>query len=247
MNASPFSRGVLIAALLSSASTLFALSPDRSANRSLTIIQTFEPQVKPDFSELLPAFGEVRVVINVDDTGRLVDWLPVSYSHVRFLDAAVEALKGWKYQPAAMRGEPTGVRQQLVFNFQTRGQVASFTGMEAANALFRSVTPPSEVRRVFSGRQLDEVPKPMKVVQPRWVPAVDKSAPGSGVLVDFYIDETGRVRMPTVSNYADATLAQAAVDAIDQWEFSVPTHNRRPVIVRATQWFAFGAPSKQVD
>lgn len=239
MNASHAFRGVFFAAVLGSATSLFALSPDRSTHHGLTIVQTFEPEVKPNFSELLPAYGEVRVVINVDDQGKLIDWLPVSYSHERYLDAAVDALKHWKYVPASNDGEPMGVRQQLVFSFQTRGQVASFTGMEAANALFGSLKRSDDVHRVFSANQLDEAPKPTKTVQPRWVPAVAKSAPGSGVLVDFYIDETGHPRMPTVSGYTDPTIAQAAVDAIDKWEFSVPRRDGQPVIVRATQWFSF--------
>ena len=247
MNASPFFRGVLAAAAFGSATSLFALSPDRSATHNLTIIQTFEPQVRTDFNEILPSYGEVRVIINVDETGKLVDWLPVSYSHERYFQAAVEALKAWKFKPAAVHGEPTGIRQQLVFNFESRGQVASFTGMEGANALFRSIVPLSEVRRVYSGKQLDAAPKPMKIVQPRWVPAVEKSAPGDGVLVDFYIDETGQPRMPTVSQYTDPTLAQSAVDALEKWEFSVPTRDGRPVIVRATQWFSFAPQTKKAE
>lgn len=244
MNASHLFRGVLAAAFLVPA-TLFAFSPDRTKAHGLTIIQTFEPRVRTDFNETLPSYGEVRMVINVDDTGKLVDWLPVSYSHERYLDAAVEAVKGWKYEPAIQSGERMGIRQQVVFNFQTRGQVTSFTGMEAANALFRTLVPASDIRRVYSGNQLDELPKPLKVVQPRWVPAVEKAAPGSGVLVDFYIDETGHIRMPTVSGYSDPTIAQAAVEAMDRWEFSVPTHNGRPVIVRATQWFSFAPASNK--
>lgn len=204
-------------------------------------MQTFEPQVRPSFDQPVPTYGEVRLVINVDDSGKLIDLLPISYSHPAYYNAAVEALKEWQYEPAKKNGETIGVRQQLVFNFESRGQVVSLTTLEAASALLHNLNEHSEVKCIYRGAELDALPKPTKVVQPLWVPAMENQAPGAGVLVDFYIDETGHPRMPTVSGYTDPSLALTAVHALGQWEFSVPTRRGRPVVAHASQWFAFAS------
>jgi len=242
MKAFGLSRGVWAVALLAPVSYLMALSPrSDSSDQGLKIIQTSEPQVRTTFNQILPSYGEVRIIINVDDSGKLVDWLPVRYSHPDYYNAAVDALKEWEYKPAKKNGEPIGVRQQVVFSFESRGQVVSLTTVESVNAVFGRNLDNSEVKCVYRGAELDTLPKPVKVVQPLWVPAIEQQPPGSGVMVDFYIDETGHPRMPTVSKYADPTLALSAVHALEQWQFSVPTHRGRPVVAHAMQWFAFGA------
>jgi TonB family protein len=63
------------------------------------------------------------------------------------------------------------------------------------------------------------------------------------VAIDFYIDETGTVRMPAVSIKDDSELTALAVMALRQWKFEPPTRNGRPVLVKATQVFNFG-PSR---
>jgi TonB family protein len=65
---------------------------------------------------------------------------------------------------------------------------------------------------------------------------------GGRVSVGFYIDEQGRVRMPSVSietNEANEELAAAAVTAVSQWQFETPTCKSRPVLVLAQQEFSF--------
>lgn len=239
MKTSHMLRGVFAISLLATAAPASAISSHTSIDRNLTIIQTFEPNVRPRLGEMLPASGQVRILINVDDSGTLVDVLPVSYTHKAYYDAAAEALKHWKYEPAQVHGEPISVRQQIVFNFEARGQIVSLTAAETTDILLASFLGHEDVRCVLRGSELDSAPKPTKMVQPLWVPTIEKLQPGSGVLVDFYIDETGHPRMPAVTDYPDDLVAKAAVHALQQWEFTVPRYHGRPVAVRATQWFAF--------
>lgn len=245
MKASYLSRGVWTAFALLSPGCLTALTPHASSDRPLTIIQTFDPEVRRSFDQILPTYGEVRVVINVDDSGKLVDWLPVSYSHPEYYRAAVDALKEWQYQPAQRAGEPIGVRQVLVFNFESRGQVVSLTPMETVNALLGDTMNRSGVKCIYRGGELDTPPQPIKQVQPLWVPAMATLPPGAGVMIDFYIDDTGHPRMATVSDYTDPTIAITAVRALEQWQFSVPTYRGRPVMTHAAQWFAFTSAHTQ--
>ena len=59
------------------------------------------------------------------------------------------------------------------------------------------------------------------------------------VVLDFYIDEQGRPRMPVVTHSDDDALNLAAVEALSHWRFVPPTRNGVPVMVRAKQSFRF--------
>ena len=69
-----------------------------------------------------------------------------------------------------------------------------------------------------------------------------RSSLGGHIHVEFYIDETGRVRMPSVSRETDEAseaLSSAAITAVAQWQFDPPTVKGRAVLVLAQQDFNF--------
>jgi hypothetical protein len=59
------------------------------------------------------------------------------------------------------------------------------------------------------------------------------------VLVDFYIDETGRPRMAAADVEGNVEVTSACLQAIEQWRFTPPTRRGRPVTIRACQRFDF--------
>lgn len=209
-----------------------------AADQKLTVIQTCEPSVRSQIAEPLPEFAQVRLIINVDATGKLVDWLLLDYTQARFADAAVEAVQKWMYRAATYKGAPIGTRTTLVFNFETHGQVVSMTCLDMIDAYMKRLTPDRLVKCVVTGKELDAAPKPLVVVSPSAISA-ELAAGASGVLVDFYIDETGRPRMPAVDVKENDPMAMASLAAIEQWRFTPPTSKGRPVVVRVSQWFDF--------
>lgn len=252
--------------MVGSALPLTAVTFD-ALDQSLAIIQTSEPFVRPIMGEALPVNGSVRILINVDAAGKLADWMPVDYDHPSYADAAIEAIKKWRYEPARQHGAPVGVRTMLVFTFETRGQVISMTACDSVMAFMKNVAGNQQVRLVCRARELDAIPKPMVVVSPLPVwpkeladlidnvlvaaivisPTSTKAenAPGEakGIMVDFYIDETGRPRMPTVNSRGNEMMAASAVEALEQWRFTPPMRKGVPVAVRASQWFDFSKTS----
>jgi len=209
-----------------------------SADQSFQIVQTCEPSVNKVVGEILPATGVVRVVVSIDEQGKLTDWMLIESAHPRLATAAVEALQKWTYRPAVIKGEPIGVRTELVFNFNNSGQVISMSCLDTIEVLLQGMINPHQAKLVYRGGELDAVPKPIVTVSPRPV-VLAAGSTQQGVLVDFYIDETGRPRMATVDTQGSPEMGASAMDAIQQWRFTVPTHRGRPVAVRATQWFDF--------
>ena len=217
---------------------LLALTAD-SLDQKLTIIQTYEPNVVPRVGEALPAFGSVRLVVNIDENGKLDDWLVLEYSYQRYVDAAVEAVKKWQYKPAIFHGRAIGVRAELVFNFESRGQVVSMTGVDLPQAFTRSIIGDPQIMSVCPSRELDSIPKPTVVVSPNHIQSADTNGQTRNVLVDFYIDETGRPRMAAADVQGNAEMTSACLQAIEQWRFTPPTRHGRPVTSRACQRFDF--------
>jgi outer membrane biosynthesis protein TonB len=59
------------------------------------------------------------------------------------------------------------------------------------------------------------------------------------VLVSFYVDEQGRVRLPEVESALEPELVIHAVNALYQWAFQPPTIKSKPVLVRAMRAVTF--------
>lgn len=229
---------LLLAASLGSR-LLAASTPDYVP---MKVIQT-EPVVVPQrAADLGITTGEVRVAVQVDQDGKLTDYLVTAYTHPSLANSAVQALKKWKYEPAWIAGHPRSAMVDLVFVFESRGLVV--VDMSIANTmdvLALNLRPSANSYRAVAMRQLDRIPTPTKVVQPAYA-ASSVSAPVR-VTVHFYIDEKGQVRLPAVSreiNEAHEALAAAAIEAVSQWTFEPPMSNGRPVLVAARQDFNFG-------
>jgi len=170
--------------------------------------------------------GEVRVAIQV-----------VAYTDPSLVGPTLDALRKWTFDPALVNGEARGTTTGLVFSFQPDGPV-----IVQGNAIIIQSDRNWERKFAYEVRELsdlDSIPAPVHIVKPAPVVRLDKSGGPVEVTVDFYIDETGRVRMPAVGRSQDNPLAWAAVQAVSQWRFAPPTVGGKPVTVHAEQVFEF--------
>jgi len=187
--------------------------------------------------------GEIRIAIEVDATGRLTDTLVLDYSNVALVRPALEAVRKWTFDPAVVNGEARSTTRGVLFDFRPDGPVV----VESPNS---SGSGPYLVRinnfgrgeleyQVSELRDLDRIPNPVRIVKPSVSLRADKASAPVRITVDFYIDEKGRVRMPSVGRDQDNPLGWASVRAVAQWEFAPPTVNGAPVTAHATQDFVF--------
>jgi TonB family protein len=232
---------LLLASLLTA---LPAVARDAGSDyQPLKIIKTTDIVFPKDATQLGVREGEVRVVIQVDDNGQLSDFLVTSYSLPLFAERAVNAIKGWRFEPARLGGQPRSSVTELNFVFSTKGIVV--TELNLASYVAQrdyQIRPDAYTYRARTLHELDRIPTPSKIVKPVYPPEmVPKNGPVS-VEVEFYIDEHGQVRLPSVdreTNQAHETLAAAAINAVAQWTFEPPMSRGRPVLVYARQEFKF--------
>ena len=212
-----------------------------SAERqSVKIIQTVTPVFPLGLPELGFSEGEARIALAIDETGKLTDWLVVGYTHRRFAEVSVDAIKEWKFEPARVRGKPISAQIEVVIAFETSGTVISYDlgsfMQKYTNTIFKN----TEAYQPCTMKEIDRIPTPRNAVSPAYSEALAKQGLQGNVTVEFFIDETGTLRMPAILNADHDELAALAVSAMLQWKFEPPTRQGLPVLVRARQVFRFG-------
>jgi hypothetical protein len=65
-----------------------------------------------------------------------------------------------------------------------------------------------------------------------------KGKPDS-VMVSFFIDEEGRVRIPNVDSASSPLLIPNAIKAVHYWQFKPPVRKGKPVLVFAAYALSF--------
>ncbi len=198
--------------------------------------------VEPVFPAMLPALGilrgEVAVVFSVDPAGRLDDWLVLADTHEAFARETVRALKEWRFEPMLAGGAPVWSRARLRVSFEATAAVVTKTVLDSFDMLTQDrFKYPVTVRVFGSLRELDRPPAPRRAGAPLYPAAL--AGAGGSAMVEFFIDENGRVRMPVVESADHDLLGAAAVDAVLGWEFEPPMRHGRPVGVRVRQRFDF--------
>jgi TonB family protein len=217
------------------------IQADRPDFQSARIHENTTPRYPQALLSTQRKGDKARIMINVDRTGRLVDWLVIGYTDVRFADSAVAALKEWTFEPALWQGTPVSVCIPLTFNFDVEGVVVSITALEAMQSLMSSLSSQDQ-REVYAPctlRDLDRIPVPLHTVTPAYPKDLAAQAVEGDVTVEFYIDEQGAVRMPSIIGRPPRPLAELAVSSVSQWKFEPPTSKGRPVLVCVRQVFRF--------
>lgn len=204
------------------------------------IEQTVEAQFPVKLSFTAITSGEARLLVNIDADGKLADVMVLNYTDPAFAEEATAVLKRWRYRPATVDGNPTGVRFEIGFDFQSTGRVISLAGPESTNAFLDQMMPVESTNLLCPPAELDHPVEAIRTVSPLHPGRAGVSTTKQGTTVlDFYVDEKGMIRMPVVMQTTDRFYAEAAVLALSQWRFSTPTRKGSPVAVRLRQRFNF--------
>lgn len=215
-------------------------APTSTTIEEISILQT-EPASHPLALLKRGVFeGWARVSLAIDEEGKLIDALILGYSHEEFGQATLDALQQWEFTPAEIDGETVSSVTQLNFNYNRDSSGASVlpvTLMEYIDR--RAVIRQPEENKLVRLDKLDGIPVPLHIVSPAYSAKNAQDHSGEKVIVKFYIDEEGNVRLPTL-HYADSpVIARQALAAVAQWRFQPPTYQGEPVITRASQEFRF--------
>ncbi|MDO8540357.1 MAG: TonB family protein [Opitutaceae bacterium] len=229
-------RGLAVLALMSSIGAAPAAATDTD-NIPIKVHQRAKVQFPIRALNLGILRGEASLMMDVDHTGRVVDVLAFAYTRREFADSALDAVKHWRFTPGRSGGEPVGSMITLTVMFEVTGVLAYVKPIAASEE--ENATGDQFAYQPIATAALDHVPAALQrdgPIYPRqWI---DEGRTGA-VTVEFFIDETGAVRLPRVVGKADEFLGAASVAAVRTWRFEPPRHKGRPVLTRASQVFTF--------
>lgn len=228
--------------------TLACLAPGRGAdgvawneqNHPLRWKQTVDPLFPRTLLSAGVTSGWSRVVVDVDETGQLRDWLVVAHTSPEFGDSAVSAIKHWQFQPMVINGHAVPSTTLLSFEYEAKGVVIDIRpGFDPRVFLFGE-TIRDRIYRPRTLPEIDRIPVPLEWVDPIYHRELRERGVAGSATVEFYIDETGAVRMPAVVRADFPELGDLLATAVRQWKFEPPTVRGRPVLVHASQTVIFG-------
>jgi TonB family protein len=183
--------------------------------------------------------GWARVVIDVDPEGVPTDSLVVGYTRSEFGVAAARAVRKWQFDPMIVEGRPVASQVAVAFDYEAKGVVLNITPASDLLRLWLK-TSADRVYQPCNLKELDAIPVPLTSVEPIYPLEFESRGITGTATVEFYIDETGAVRMPAVVKADYPELGHLLADAVRQWTFAPPTRQGRPVLVHASQTVMFG-------
>ena len=209
-----------------------------TGNVAAKVHQTTEVLYPPELAHSGITHGEAQILLAISAEGKVVDTVVAAYTHERFAHAALQAIRKWRFEAPLIHGETV----DAVIDIQVRFEVNKVLVVERIGipAFQQSDAADGFAYKPQSLRALDAIPTPVHVVQPIYPKEWSAQGMHGKVTVDFYIDETGAVRMPSVLTLPEyPLLAASAVTAVREWRFAPPLCQGRPVLVHCQQVLTF--------
>jgi TonB family protein len=208
------------------------------------VIRTIDARFPPSLLMERIIHGEAWIMITIDETGRLSDALVTKYTHELIAKEALRVIKAWRYEAATSKGKPVPIRTEIKLTFEATGAVLSLDAASTVKALTAFADRTTYVSKICPPSELDAPPVALRTVTPSHPGSkLGSSVAEAQTVLSFIIDEEGTPRMPVLVSATDVELANRAVDALAQWQFSRPTRRGVPVAVHVQQAFVFGEGS----
>jgi TonB family protein len=94
---------------------------------------------------------------------------------------------------------------------------------------------------IAKANKLDAQLKPTATRQPAFPSALRGKAESGEAVVEFLIDEQGRVRLPRIVSATDPAFGDAAAQAVAAWQFVAPKAGGQPAVVKEKMPIKFAA------
>jgi len=187
--------------------------------------------------------GDVLLRIVIDQQGEVIEAAPVSRDEwpsnpaltedARLREAALHAVKYWKYHPYLLNGQPVEVETQMVVKFRMV-KMPDHGGFIYGRLWGANSPPPQYPARPQPQRVSQAVMEGnlLKHVEPVY-PATARTAHVQGeVLLSIKVSKEGAVSQVSAI-MGHPLLTQSAVDAVKQWEYKPFLVNGEPVEVKS--------------
>ncbi|MBP7483161.1 MAG: TonB family protein [Lacunisphaera sp.] len=230
-----------LAVLAAPLALLGATQEESNIREELNLTKYVEP-VFPDMVRYEGVVeGAVALAVSQGAAGEPQDILVLSATHRRLGEAAVAAVRQWRFAPTEAAG--VSAARMVRLSFRLQGVVILPYGKNHQSELTAeqaSAQRRSEVK-VPQLQALARQPKALAQPMPAYPAALVPRGSEGTASVRFYVDETGRVRLPEVLAASAPEFGAAALAAVAQWRYEPPQHGGRTVVAADNWAFKFTA------
>jgi TonB family protein len=189
-------------------------------------------RVEPKYSAELKnsgESGEVIVRFVIDKKGHTLGVIPHSNVDPRISKAVVEAIRRWRFKPYLLNGKPVEVETTVSVPYNFGAQMMTPSRIPPASQ------PPVKRLRISPEVARNSI---VKTVAPSYPVEAKKKHLIGDVILGFVINKEGEVADLTLVR-GDPILAQAALEAVEQWRYKPFLLNGQPVEVETTAKIIF--------
>ncbi len=241
---SPRSVTLLCAALFASFGSASAsdLVNQRAADQ-LKLTSFALPAYPTYLQQLGITEGTVAMAIERNAAGGVADVLVLESTHYRFSDAATEVAKAWRFEPLP-EGVPAISTAVPIVRIQFHMDDTTSVLMPTIYVGRPEMPARPDQIKVTTFAELDRQPAPRAQPMPNFPAALARKGVTGNASVSFFVDDTGKVRVPVVTAADAPEFAQAAIEAVRQWRFEAPRKGGKKVTAYETWTFDFGTPRR---
>ena len=178
--------------------------------------------------------GKATVKFVIGPTGRVLKAEVTEASAPDFGEALLVAVEQFTYEPALKKGRPCPAVISFTQQFKLE-EGYQLVSEDDLDALRREQKKPQSLALL---RDLDSKPKPISLPPPKF-PLSQADKTKGEAMVEFFIDEDGRVRLPRVISASNDAFGCAAVQGVVAWRFEPPQRGGKTTMVRVQQPIVF--------
>ena len=194
--------------------------------------------------------GSAAVGVMVDDEGNATDFVAIRYTHPSFAEEMIDVIRKEQFTPKKIKGVAVPGRFYVVRKFalsdrsisdETKPVTVAMNPMEQMGERANRVTNSKEgapfIYKAHSESEIDgHILKVVAVAAPLIPPGCEPTAGQVlKIVVSFYVDGGGDVRLPDVESSAAPALVANTIKTVAGWKFERPTIKGKPALVFTTR------------
>jgi TonB family protein len=188
--------------------------------------------------------GTVVVAFERGARNRAGDVLVLESTDSRFADAALDAIREWRFAAHASGGGVVEDAPVVRFLFTT-GSIAVVPLTAGPRTGDRRTIRADSAVELPNFSHLDAPPKALASPAPGFPVALRGRLSQGTVVVKYFVDPQGKVRLPVVVSASDPAFGAAALAAIREWRYEPPRIDGRPVVALERHSFHFAVSEQR--
>jgi TonB family protein len=189
--------------------------------------------------------GKAKVVILVDERGRVAEVQVKEASRPEFGAALAAALEVFAFDPALRDSKPTATILAMELSFERNSFKHEGLVEPEGEDLDLLHLEQKHPEKIASLKIIDAPPKAISQRAPLFPGSLAGQVQHGQAVIEFLIDEEGVARLPRVVSASDPAFGYAGVQAVAQWRFAPVTAGGKKAVtrVRVPLVFSNAAPA----